>query len=83
MRRVEYRIERIPVNREEPRLLQVVERLTELGRKGWHVASADLARRPDQEREPVTVLLEREIEGEDPSDATGGTRTRIPSAASD
>ncbi len=61
MTRVEYRIERIPLNRDEPRLLQLVERLAELGRQGWHVASADLTLPPPQ-KGPVTVLLERELE---------------------
>lgn len=63
MHRYEYRVERIPMNREAPRLLGVVERLTELGRQGWHVASADLARHREHELEPLTVLLERELEG--------------------
>jgi hypothetical protein len=59
---VEYRIETIPLNREEPRLLLLVERLAELGRQGWHVASVDLAPHPAFEEGPVTVLLERELE---------------------
>ena len=62
MRRVDYRIERIPVNAGEPRLLLLVERLAELGRHGWHVASADIAPRPGHEQEPLTVLLERELD---------------------
>lgn len=61
---VEYRIERIPLNRDEPRLLQVVERLAELGRQGWHVAGIDLTPRPPREGGPATVLLERELEGQ-------------------
>jgi hypothetical protein len=60
--RVDYRIETIPLNRDEPRLLQVVERLAELGRQGWHVASADLTPHASFEEGPLTVLLEREIE---------------------
>jgi hypothetical protein len=64
MPRVEYRIERIPLNRDEPRLLQVVERLAELGRQGWHVAGIDLTPRPPHEEGPATVLLERELEGQ-------------------
>jgi hypothetical protein len=63
MRRVEYRIERIPTDREEPRLLQLVERLAELGRQGWHVASVDLTPHATYEEEPVTVLLERDLDG--------------------
>lgn len=63
MPRVEYRIERVPLNRDEPRLLQLVERLAELGRQGWHVASVDLTPHPAFEEGPVTVLLERELDG--------------------
>lgn len=63
MNRVEYRIERIPLNRDEPRLLQLVERLAELGRQGWHVASADLMPHPDHAAEPLAVLLSRELDG--------------------
>jgi hypothetical protein len=62
MTQVEYRIERVPVNKEGPRLLQLVERLAELGRQGWHVASIDLTPHPSFEDGPVTVLLERELE---------------------
>ena len=61
MTRFEYRIERVPLNREEPRLLQLVERLAELGRQGWRVASVDLEPHPSYGAEPVTVLLEREL----------------------
>ena len=64
MTRVEYRIERIPVSKDEPRLLQLVERLAELGRQGWHVASIDLTPHPSFEDGPVTVLLERELESQ-------------------
>ena len=64
MHRVEYRIERIPVTHEGPRTLQLVERLAELGRQGWHVASADLTPHPTYEEGPLTVLLEREVDGE-------------------
>jgi hypothetical protein len=59
MPRVEYRIERIPLDRDEPRLFQLLERLAELGRQGWHVAAADLTPHPSEGR--VTVLLEREL----------------------
>jgi hypothetical protein len=62
MTRVEYRIERVPLCQEEPRLLQLVERLAELGRQGWHVASVDLTPHPSFEDGPVTVLLERETD---------------------
>lgn len=62
MTRFEYRIESIPLNREEPRMLQLVERLAELGRQGWHVSSVDLTPHPSYEEGPVTVLLDRELE---------------------
>jgi len=62
MTRVEYRIERIPRNRDEPHPLELIERLAELGRQGWHVASVDLTPHPAFEEGPVTVLLERELE---------------------
>ena len=62
MQPVEYRIERVPLNAEEPRLLQLVERLAELGRQGWHVASVDLTPHPSFEEQPVTVLLERPLD---------------------
>jgi hypothetical protein len=80
MRRVEYRIERIPLNRAEPHQLQLVERLAQLGRQGWHVASAELTPRPDHEREPLTVLLERDVdEGHRPRrDGSSGTRNTEP-----
>ncbi len=62
MGNVEYRIERIPVGGREPRLLPLVERLTELGRQGWHVAGIDLAAQAGHDHEPLTVLLEREAD---------------------
>jgi superfamily II RNA helicase len=62
MNRVEYRLEQIPLNRDEPRLLHVVERLAELGRQGWHVASADLNPHASFQEGPLVVLLEREAE---------------------
>jgi hypothetical protein len=78
MRRVEYRVERIPVNPREPRLLPLVERLTELGRQGWHVAGADLAVHPGREQEPFTVLLEREVDHGHRPEADGGMRDAQP-----
>ncbi len=59
---VEYRVEHISVRRKEPQLLGLVERLAELGRQGWHVASVDLTLHPAYEEGPITVLLERELE---------------------
>lgn len=75
MRRVEYRIERIPREGRDPRLVQLVDRLAELGRRGWHVASADLAVRPGQEGDPVTVLLEREVNDDVVHDGNDMART--------
>ncbi len=66
---VEYRVERVQVNREEPRLLQLTDRLAELGRQGWHVASVDLTPHPAYEQGPVTVLLERELQSGTPRPA--------------
>ncbi len=66
MHRVEYRIEQIPLNRDGSRLLQLVERLDELGRQGWHVGSVDLTPHAAYEEGPLTVLLEREGDGAAP-----------------
>lgn len=64
MHRVEFRIEHVPINRDGPPTLLLVERLAELGRQGWHVAAADLTPHPPEGR--VTVLLERELDDEVP-----------------
>jgi hypothetical protein len=67
MRKVEYRIEEIPISPHgEPHMVQLAERLNELGREGWEVASLDLTFHPSyspaaQPRAPVAVLPEREI----------------------
>lgn len=67
MGRVEYRIERLPVDEDhESRLLQIVERLNELGSQGWRVASIDLTPHPSFEASPIPVLLEREATGSEP-----------------
>jgi hypothetical protein len=66
MGRTEFRIERIPVSAGEPRLLPLLERLSELGREGWHVAGIDLAGHAAEDREPLTVLLEREVGSKHP-----------------
>ena len=63
MTRVEYRIEQVPFSQDGPLLLQLVERLAELGRQGWHVASVDLTPHLSYEAGPVTVLLERDLDG--------------------
>ena len=62
MNRVEFRIEQVPLNRDGPPTLHLVERLAELGRQGWHVASADLTPHPSDREGRVTVLLERELD---------------------
>jgi hypothetical protein len=72
MRRVEYRIERIPLSGVVPSRLELVERLAQLGRHGWHVASAELTPNPDHEQGPVTVLLERELDEAVPADTPPG-----------
>jgi hypothetical protein len=67
MRRIEYRIEEIPVTEHgEPHMVLLAERLNELGKEGWEVASLDLIYHPSyspaaQPRRPVPVLLEREV----------------------
>jgi hypothetical protein len=68
MRHVEYRIEEIPLGEHggQPSMVQLAERLNELGKQGWEVASLDLTPHPSyspaaQPRQPVPVLLEREI----------------------
>jgi hypothetical protein len=71
MNHVEYRIERVPLNRDEPRLLARVERRADLGRQGWHVASLDLTPQATRQERPLTVLLEREAV---PGDAAGPGR---------
>ncbi len=66
-RRYEYRIERIPIQEHpEEHLAELVDRLTELGKQGWGVASVDLTHHPSyspaaQPTIPLPVLLEREL----------------------
>ena len=66
MRKMEYRIEEIPVTEHgQPHLVQLTERLNQLGKDGWEVASIDLTYHPSyspaaQPRARVAVLLERE-----------------------
>ena len=67
MRKVEYRLEEIPLGPHgETDVMSLTERLNELGRDGWEVASLDLTYHPSyspaaQPRHPVPVLLEREV----------------------
>jgi hypothetical protein len=66
-RPVEYRIERMPFQQHpETHLSELLDRLTELGKQGWNVASVDLTHHPSyspaaQPAIPLPVLLEREI----------------------
>jgi len=68
MRHLEYRIEEIPLGEHGGPLpmVRLAERLNELGKQGWEVASVDLTPHPSyspaaQPRQPVPVLLEREV----------------------
>jgi hypothetical protein len=62
MKRMEYRVERLPLDEDQgTRILQLVERLNELGAQGWQVASVDLMPHPAFQSSPVPVLLEREV----------------------
>ncbi len=64
---VEYRIERMPFQEHpETHLSEFLARVSELGKQGWTVASADLTHHPQyspaaQPSIPLPVLLEREI----------------------
>jgi hypothetical protein len=66
-RPVEYRIERMPFQEHpETHLSELLERVNELGKQGWLVASADLTHHPSyspaaQPTIPLPVLLEREL----------------------
>lgn len=67
MRKVEYRVEEIPLGEHgEPERVRLAERLNELGKEGWEVASIDLTFQSSYSPmtgspRPVPVLLEREI----------------------
>lgn len=70
MRRVEYRVEEFQRGEHGgmPSMVQLTERLNELGKQGWEVASADLTPHPSyspaaQPSAPIPVLLERVLEG--------------------
>jgi hypothetical protein len=66
MKRIEYRIEQLPVlDHYELHTKELVERFTELGQEGWEVASVDLTWHPSyspaaQPHAPVPVLMQRE-----------------------
>jgi hypothetical protein len=64
---LDYRIEQLPI-REHPEthLTDVLDRLSELGKEGWCVASVDLTHHPSyspaaQPNTPLPVLLQREV----------------------
>jgi hypothetical protein len=67
MKRIEYRVEELPFAENfEAHTKEVVERLSELGRDGWEVASVDLTQHPTyspaaQPHPHVPVLLQREV----------------------
>ncbi len=69
MKKIEYRVEQLPFYEHyELHLKELVERLSELGKEGWQVASVDLTWHPSyspaaQAHTPVPVLLQREVEG--------------------
>ena len=63
--RVEYRIERMPIqDHPEAHLAEILDRLNELGKQGWRVVSVDLTHHPSyspaaQPSVPLPVLLEK------------------------
>jgi hypothetical protein len=69
MKRVEYRVEQLP-HQEHPdqNIPVMLERLTELGKQGWHVTSVDLTYHPSYtpawsaSEATLPILLEREVE---------------------
>ncbi|HSJ51432.1 MAG TPA: hypothetical protein VLA90_09130 [Actinomycetota bacterium] len=68
MRTIEYRVEELPFSEHfESHIKEVLERLSELGRDGWEVASVDLTQHPGyspaaEPHMPVPVLLQRAAE---------------------
>jgi hypothetical protein len=66
-RPVEYRIERMPFQEHpEAHLSELLDRLNELGKQGWRVASVDLTHHPSyspaaQPAIPLPVLLEKQL----------------------
>jgi hypothetical protein len=65
-RRVEYRIERMPIKEHpEVHLAELLDQLNELGKQGWRVVSVDLTHHPSyspaaQPAIPLPVLLQRD-----------------------
>ncbi len=64
-RRVEYRMERMPIQEHpEAHLSELLDRLNELGKQGWRVVSVDLTHHPSyspaaQPASPLPILLEK------------------------
>ena len=64
-RRVEYRIERMPIQEHpEAHFAELLDKLNELGKQGWRVVSVDLTHHPSyspaaQPGIPLPVLLEK------------------------
>ena len=59
MQQMEYRMEEVTLGNGRPYAEQIVARLNDLGRDGWHVTGIDLADHPAWSRRIVPVLLER------------------------
>ena len=63
--RVEYRMERMPIqDHPEAHLAELLDRLNELGKQSWRVVSVDLTHHPSyspaaQPSIPLPVLLEK------------------------
>lgn len=76
MHEIEYRIEHIALQDGRPETEQIVSRLNELGRDGWHVTSIDLAGHPHWSTRSVPVLLERgmPVSGSAARDLAGAAR---------
>jgi hypothetical protein len=63
MGRVEYRVELIQwQDKPESRLDQLVERLNELSKDGWHTVSVDLTGHDSFGARKLPVLLKREVQ---------------------
>jgi hypothetical protein len=71
-RRVEYRMERMPIQEHpEAHLSELLDRLNELGKQGWCVVSVDLTHHPSyspaaQPAVPLPILLEKAAVGTRP-----------------
>jgi hypothetical protein len=63
MHRVEYRIEEVDFDGPGSMEAQLLARLDELGREGWHATSVDLAEHPSFGPRAVPILLEHDEPG--------------------